>query len=381
MKSSMLALALGFLLLVTAIHAEEPTSDASASNEAAAAEGPAPTVAEAPTSRHRVQLGPLGEDEKGRPGRLHTVQKGDTLWDISDAYLGTPWVWPSIWTDNGTIDDPDRIYPGDILWITPHEMRKVTASEAAELIGLSEPPAALGDGMDGLEEPQIYRYTEIQSTGFVSADQIRGAASVLDAPGPRSWLTDHDKVVVGLGEGETQVGAQYDILRTSEQVTDPETGIFFGYHTEYLGWLEVTEVQPESSWAVIRLSRSEVQRGDRLLPRRLRTADIEVGASPDVSGHVVFTPNRRFEMGSTDIVYLNRGARDGLAVGSPLEIFRPLGSGTDEAKGQAVKLPDHVIAKLLVVDVTDESAAAVVTHTVTELSRGDRFRHTDTLSP
>ncbi|MCP5066046.1 MAG: LysM peptidoglycan-binding domain-containing protein, partial [bacterium] len=76
----------------------------------------------------------MGEDQNGRTGRLHTVLKGDTLWDISDAYLGTPWVWPSIWKDNGEIKNPHRIHPGDRLWITPHETRPASDAEGAEVL-------------------------------------------------------------------------------------------------------------------------------------------------------------------------------------------------------------------------------------------------------
>ncbi len=384
MKSSNLALACILALVITApVLAEDaaPVAEGDAMEAAASApqasSAPASDAAPAP---HQVQLGPAGQDESGRPGRLHTVQRGDTLWDISDAYLGTPWVWPSIWTDNGTIENPHRIYPNDMIWITPHEMRKVSASEAEGLLAGGEMPASL-DGMAGLEKPRIYTYSEIQSTGFVSVDELEGAAAVMNFPSPRTWFTDHDKIVIGLGEGETEVGRQYDILRTAERVADPATGILFGYHTEYLGWLEVTEVHPETSWAIVRLSRSELTFGDKIVPRRARSADIEVGPSPEVEGQIAFTPNRRFDMASTDVVYLNKGAQHGLEVGSPLEIFRPMGTSVDAVKDERLALPDHIIAKLLVVDVNDESAVAVVTHTLTELARGDHFRGTDDVNP
>ena len=84
---------------------------------------PAPTAA-APAEKpaEKPVLGAIGYDAQGRQGRIHVVVKGDTLWDISEAYLGTPWVWPPIWKDNGEdIANPHRIYPGDRIWITPWE--------------------------------------------------------------------------------------------------------------------------------------------------------------------------------------------------------------------------------------------------------------------
>ena len=82
-------------------------------------------------------------------------------------------------------------------------------------------------------------------------------------------------------------------------------------------------------------------------------------------------------MGSTDVVYLNRGTEHGLEVGSPLEVYRPLGTARDELRKQHVGLPDEVVAKLLVVSARDDTAVAVVTHTTGELERGDRFRGAD----
>ena len=68
----------------------------------------------------------------GRKGQIYKVQKGDTLWAISQKYLGTPWIWPSVWKENeAEIANPHWIYPGDLIWISNGSMRKLTPEEAA----------------------------------------------------------------------------------------------------------------------------------------------------------------------------------------------------------------------------------------------------------
>jgi hypothetical protein len=301
-------------------------------------------------------------------------------------------VWPSLWKDNDEIKNPHRIYPGDRIWISPWEMRKVSAAEAEALLAAqgesqAAAPAALAetDALPDTRAPGSYRYTDIENSGFVTREQYDGAAAILEAAEPRKWLSDHTEVVIGLGAGEVQVGDQFDIFRTEARVTDLDTGLHYGWATKQLGWLEVTRVDEESARAVIRMSRSEIRRGDHLLPRRVRATEIPILSSPGpVEGRVVHTPDRRLQMSQTDVVYLDRGTQDGLVVGSPLEIYRSLGDhGTalDEAQNQKRRMADHVVAKLLVVDVYDETAVAVVTHTTEELNRGDHFRGTESIQP
>jgi hypothetical protein len=372
--------------------ANEPApSEATVSEpEAAAPETVAAPESAAPKPAHEVELGPVGHDAQGRAGRIHVVQRGDTLWDVSDAYLGTPWVWPSLWKDNDAIKNPHLIHPGDRIWISPFEMRKVTEAEAAALLAgqpAEAAPAALAE-TDALPETKplaTYHFTGMATTGFVTLEQYEGAATIVESPQPRKWLSDDSEVVIGLGTGQVQVGDQFDIFRTEARVSDLDTGRPYGWATKQLGWLEVTKVHEESATAMIRHSASEIQRGDHLLPRRVRSFDIPVGGSPGpIEGRVVHLPDQRMDLAQRDIVYLDRGSRQGLAVGNALEIYRRLGENGvayDEAQDSMRRVPDHVVAKLLVVDVYDDTSVAVIVHTTEELSRGDSFRGSESINP
>jgi hypothetical protein len=315
------------------------------------------------------------------------VVPGDTLWDISDAYLGTPWVWPSVWTDNRDIENPHLIHPGDHIWITDSEMRVVSPSEAESMLAArpaapEEFPAAQPTSVETPidvavvpEEQRTRRVSLREWIGLISAEELEGAASIVRRIPDQVMLSQLDRVYIGLGEGEVQVGDQFEIVRGDERVFDPDSNRFLGYHVVTLGWLEVAEVYAETSLAKIGLSMEDIGEGDRLIPRRSGSLDIAIQPSPeDVVGKIVFFPRSRVVIGPLDFVYLNRGTLDGLETGSPLEVIRG-GELVDEpVRGGRVEVPERVVAKLLVVDAQSETAVALVAETETSLELGDNFR-------
>lgn len=343
------------------------------------AELPETSAAQAPT------LGAVGYDEQGRQGRIHVVARGDTLWDISEAYLGTPWVWPPIWKDNDDIANPHRIYPGDRIWITPWEMRRLSAEEAEKMLAahpaeqapepevVSQPPMP----EPGVDPQMFHRESAEELVGLVTEETLESSASIVSAVPKRVLLGSGDRVYIGLGRDDVAKGDRFTIFRTREKVFDPDTGRMLGWHVDLLGWLEVIDPADETSVAEIRLSGAEIEVGDRLMRREPPQLDIAIGPSPTgVEGRISFFANSRTLMASQDFVYLNRGSEDGLAVGSPLEVYRDGFTARETARDEKVRVPERVVAQLLVLRAQPKSAVAVVRHTEEELALGDRFRGT-----
>ena len=369
----------------TPSEAAEPASEealgAAALGEAGTDSGAAPTEGAVAAEPRTPVLGPMGYDAEGRPGRIHTVVGGDTLWDISDAYLGTPWVWPSIWVDNPEVDDPHRIYPGDRIWITPTSMRRVTPEEAAELIarvpeGADPLPAAHDESIDApVVTGPSFDFNQLETLGFISPEAFEGAGSIIGTPSLHTILAQTRLVYISRGEGETAVGDRFDVVRLAEDVRDPDTGDKIGVFAEPLGWLEVTEVHPESSVARIEVSYFDMAVGDRIVERQELPTSLTLRPAPDgVEGRVAYFKTHRTVMAQRDIVFLNRGTDHGVEVGSPLEVYRPGTPAEDAMTREERTLPDHIVADLIVVSAEPTTSVAVVTHARNELAMGDHFR-------
>ena len=342
-------------------------------------------------SRSSVWLGPPAVDSHGHPGHIHSVVRGDTLWAISDAYLKTPWAWPSIWNENTGIANPHRIWPGDRIWISEYEMRRITREEADAMLaaaqerssrqfrngaGTGEP--AVAGGLPETPRPgrrAIDARSLLDSVGFVSAATLAAAASIVDSPEPRIWLAGRDRVYLGLGMGEVAVGDRLSVFRHVEPIRDLRTRRLLGHHVGILGWLEVVEVQGDSSVAAIQVSVAEMARGDHVTPREVWPEPILPAPTASVvAGQIVFLPAPRSVMGTADSVYIDRGSNHGLRVGSELEIVEGGRAVVDSVRRSSVRTPTRVIGGLVVLATQPESALAVVTYVRRELELGDAVR-------
>jgi hypothetical protein len=368
-----------------------------------------------------VELGPVGIDSEGRVGRVHTIKSGDTLWDVSHAYLGTSWVWPSVWNDNEGIANPHLIEPGDRLWISSTEIRAITDEEAdayvaeAELAVTEEPepttvaaeidgddmdleeedefldmaamdefaseemeqlPVGMSDGAgDSNETGRVVRVSMRENMSFVSDVQLEASTSILDSPSDRRFLSAEDTIYLGLGEGEVEVGDHYTLFRNITEVRSPSSKDLIGYHVDVLGWAEVTEVTGDTSVAVIRTSLDGAVRGDRVMPRYQTPIDIKVKyAEEGIGGEIAFLPAGRTLMGTTDYVFVDVGAVHGVEIGTDLEVYDAGVTRYDEPRDADVDTPDRVVADLVVVTVQEESAVAFVAHSRRGLAVGDTVR-------
>jgi hypothetical protein len=71
-----------------------------------------------------------GQLEVPPGGIVHTVVAGDTLWDLSAKYMGSPWKWKEIWELNRFVTNPHYIYPGIRIVIVPPGPRKRRSSSS-----------------------------------------------------------------------------------------------------------------------------------------------------------------------------------------------------------------------------------------------------------
>jgi hypothetical protein len=327
----------------------------------------------------------------GQKGYLHKVEKGDTLWDITSHYLGTPWTWPSIWKENDGINNPHLIYPGDLIWITEHGIRKVTPEEAEALLA-GQVPSALSEiplpdapqpaldpfaALDGHAtfEGRLLLYPGLHRASFVTAEELSAAAAVLGTHEPNYWISQTQRMIVSAGEGHAEIGEDYTVFRVRRKVLHPTTGKPAGFMVEVVGRAEVEEVHPETSFARVTMAYAEIEPGDRLLPYEDLPQEFTTEPSAEsVTGIVLAMQPDRLWSADKDVVVVDRGTEDGLGPGRELIVYRPGDDVRDPLSGSQVLEPDDLVARLFVLRAGHTSSVALVTEARAEIRDGDRFR-------
>ncbi len=290
--------------------------------------------------------------KQGHPEQYRVV-KGDTLWDISGRFLDQPWKWPELWHANPQIENPHLIYPGDTLslvYVDGQPRLMLDRGESRGTVKLSprirSTPVAEAIPTIPLEAINSFL---VNNRVIDSIELFEGAPYVVAGNAERVISGKGDRVYAR-GQFDEELPA-YGIFRQGKTYLDPETGEFLGINADDIGGGDL--VATEGDIATLRLNRvtQEVRLGDRLFPTEERAINSSFQPSSpatDVQGVILDVPRGVTQIGQFDVVALNRGARDGLAEGNVLAVYKTGETVRDRVTGERVKIPDERAGLLMV---------------------------------
>jgi len=217
----------------------------------------------------------VSAQEKKDGGEIYTIQKGDTLWDISAKFLKDPFLWPKLWQRNPYITNPHWIYPGRPITLVPLEEPKKVAEEpkrepppppkvivVEKLIPAEPKPEAKP------AEERPVGWPDTRSDGFVSDVDYAGIGVILDSKEGKRMMSELDITYLGFKPDEkVVVGNKYTIIRGSpELIRHPLTGVKVGRKFIIMGNLQVIDVLGNFSTAKVLECFYPIERGDMLIP-------------------------------------------------------------------------------------------------------------------
>ncbi len=317
---------------------------------------------------------------------MHVVRQGDTLWDLANFYLSDPFLWPEIYRLNTlVVEDPHWIYPteqlalpgpGELIARPPGEPR--VPGEEVEVptpIPVAEGPPPEMEGLRSIFVPrEVTRRTLVYEPAppvpplAVSASDFHrsGMLISLQELGPRGRVIDviapdivpteaiptahrYDRIYVSHPGGEPPRPGDRVLLSRIEREVRP-----FGYVIRPTGIATIAAVHEDVSTAIIVDLFDRVQPGNQVT--LLESFQMERGlfAQPVAggpTGRLVALLDEQWLPTVEDIVFIDVGVDDGVAVGDEFEIYI-----SRRRSLEGLRLPEEHVATGRVVRVTQRTA-------------------------
>ncbi len=311
---------------------------------------------------------------------LHTVRRGDTLWDISQRYFSNAYLWPRLWGLNAQIQNPHWIYPGDRV-----RLREAGTSSRASFGGLTR-GATLAP-----------RTVLLREHGWLDDPKKDTWGELVGSPQERMFLTSGDVVYVQLDQDhEAKVGQELTLFHKLKSLRQSSAK---GDLVSIVGVLKIDRYNSETRMAraTIVEARDIIERGVKVGPveRKFDVVSPVVSAA-DIDAQIAaaFYPHAFF--GQDQVIILDKGDKDGVKpgyrffaikrgdgwrstlaeAGEELRVRPRLDSDADVdsdtiggSGGDSRKYPDETYAELLVLRTREHTSTAIVLEAKHEIER------------
>ncbi len=329
--------------------------------------------------------------------RVHVVVKGDTLWDISSAYLYDPFLWPRVWNSNRDIENPHLIHPGQEI-IIPAELLKVAVQppvpEPAKPVLPPPPempePKVVEKPVPPPPEPPEPKVVEkplpvekkqelirsMATYGFIVKSRDFGIGTITSSEDNRLLIAPRDKVFVTSPKKKPLTfGEKYSIIKVFEEVRNPVTDRKVGFMARVLGDLSVVDVRDELATSIV----GEVYRSAEIGDRVMEHVDYLSWVPKDVSGveaglegTVLANPEGKTMMGVGDVFFLDLGLNQGLKPGDVLQVVRQKDKIKSPRTSKKLTPPEEIIGLVEVVAPREKTSVVRITKSYREIFVGAR---------
>jgi len=278
----------------------------------------------------------------------YVVRVGDTLWDISGTFLKDPWFWPEIWYVNPEIENPHLIYPGDVLGLVYIDGQPRITNIRASTFRLS-PQARVTPLTDAITSIPYESVASFLSSGLVLE---KGEADTL----PYLLQTRGDHLIAAAGNeiyvrglAQDSGASRFNLVHVGDELRDPDDNRLIGYQGHLIGEGSLRRGGDPATVALTSTVQEGIA-GDKLIPAAVEVAlnFFPKAPSSQIDGRIISVVNGVTQIGQYQVVVLNRGANNGLAVGDVLSIYQAGKVVKDRIGGGKVRLPDEKAGTLMV---------------------------------
>ncbi len=302
-------------------------------------------------------------------GFYYTIQRGDTLWDLSDKFFDSPWYWPELWQENEQIPNPHWIYPGERIRLFQKQGKdtftfnipepEIVAQESAVEI-VQEPPKPE-------EKTVYYSYPPMDAVGFIRKEAVTPLGFIFKVKDDNVLIHEGNTVYISYADKDARPimqGGKYTIYRKLDPTTDLKRNRQLGGQYYILGIVEVTRLEADFVIAKVLKSFRALAINDFILPYEQRPSKIPISKGvPDLVGKIIVSEEHAELIGDMTLAFIDKGKTDKVKEGQIYNIYYQEKEKVKMQGKESVILTPVEYGQLIVLHTEQETATVLVTQT------------------
>jgi hypothetical protein len=323
------------------------------------------------------------ETVESETGFYYTIQKGDTLWGLSQQFSDSPWLWPELWEENDQISNPHWIFPGERIRLykkTGTQTITKAPSDPTPPLAISPPPAkpAVKKARKKANAP-FFSYPAVDRIGFIRKPAVQPIGAIFEVQGQKGLISEGDIVYIRPSQDAPAhlfiPGSRHTIFRYLAPTNEKDSTEIIGTQHFLLGIVELTQKEPDMVLAKVVKSFRTIKVGDMLMPYGQRSPKIELKPStPGIDGQIIASEEHTVLTGDYMLAFINKGRADNIEIGQQYRIYTQQKTVLENNQIKDKLLPPNDFGTLLVLHTEQTTSTVVITQTSHSISSGERFR-------
>lgn len=211
------------------------------------------------------------------------------------------------------------------------------------------------------------------SSGMVIRELAAGGR-IAGAKEPKLMFSEGDLVYLVLAQEQPPSQNEWVVFRKTKSVYHPATGKLVGDLIEVNGLVRIVERQGQSIIARVLHSKGPISVNDKIVSQETLLAassSAQERQGDKKEGTIIEFKDNRVNNGEQDIVYIDRGRKDGLLPGDRFQVIHGGQETGARVNGEKVRLPKRSAGRILILSTQEHTATALITESSEIIAKGD----------
>ena len=303
-------------------------------------------------------------------GVYYTVQKGDTLWGLSQRFADSPWLWPDVWRDNDQILNPHLIYPGQRIRLYHKQAVEKMAAEAPP-----PKPSPKKEPEKTKPESPYFLFNTIDQVGFINPKPVQPSGRIFHNREQKTIIGPGDTIYIHPHNDDLIPGKHFTVYRTLDLTIDPRKKTTLGTQHYIVGIVEIIEKREKFAIASVLRAFRSIQLEDLLMPYVKRSPKLFLKKSPHgLLGRVLISEEHANIFADQAIAFIDKGNKDGVRPGQKYSVYYQDEKQIDPNSKETILLDAVDYGTLLVLRSEETTSTVLVTRSKRSIHPGAKIR-------